>query len=202
MSRQRIPRRGSVGAYYGLRDFYYGAWHDYYGQRVCICDSSDASKSALHVLGYDFGVPIERPLDSSLVARRDSTLPRTHVTHDKAHDARWRSDMFGSTVLRFYAILDERFAFHGYLLKVHIHYYLEDGTIEIVQPKVPNDGRDPPTGLIGLFILHFIELHIAVLRKRECANQGESPGAHIRGTQWALPAVPYTLVTFHILARC
>lgn len=59
------------------------------------------------------------------------------------------SKVEGNPILRFFLVWDDRATLYGSLTTFAMHYYMYDKTIEIVEDKVPNAGKDPFPKLLG-----------------------------------------------------
>ncbi|XP_076437974.1 EF-hand domain-containing protein 1-like [Babylonia areolata] len=141
IKRQRLPKNDR-GDNWHWKDLNVGINVSFYGKvfRVISCDkfTSDFLESE----GIIVNPPETAPADPYIENRRRVEALPTYKTKS-AYDAKKQFLELDRRVLRFYAMWDERKHMFGENREFVIQYYLADDTLEVLEVRKPNNGRDP-----------------------------------------------------------
>ena len=165
LKRHRVPKEG--GGFYGVADLNVGVQLSVYGRVFLLTDVDNFTRSFLANLGVEVAEPISVPNDPYTMTREDmkqQILRNQKYFHPRCADddlirnceARLgcsstllepdKLDQFlkyDRKVLRFYLAWDDRKSLYGELRPFVLHYYLADDTMEILEVRRANAGRDP-----------------------------------------------------------
>ncbi|UYV80549.1 EFHC1 [Cordylochernes scorpioides] len=142
LRRQKLPK-DNEGTMWNWRHLNVGVDFTAYGQTYHIydCDPFTRSLVLLPILLTSEGIdvlPGETPPADPHVPIAPSE-PRVV----KPIDRRGQFQLYDQQVLRFWGVWDDREAQYGELRPVILLYYLADDTLEVLDVRQPNDGRDP-----------------------------------------------------------
>merc|ERR1719171_269303 len=165
LKRHRVPKPD--GGFYGVADLNVGTMLDLYGRVFLLTDADNFTVSFMTNLGIDMKDALEVPADPYTMTREDMKQqimrnqkyfhPRT-ADDDLIRNCEARlgcsSTLLGPDkldqflkydrkVLRFYLAWDDRKSLYGELRPFVLHYYLSDDTMEILEVRRANSGRDP-----------------------------------------------------------
>ena len=165
LKRHRVPKEG--GGFYGVADLNVGTQVNMYGRVFLLTDADNFTRNFLSNLGIEVQDSLEVPADPYTMTREDMKMQITRnqkYFHPRCADddlirnceARLgcsstllepdKLDQFlkyDRKVLRFYLAWDDRKSLYGELRPFVMHYYLADDTMEILEVRRANAGRDP-----------------------------------------------------------
>jgi len=165
LKRHRVPK--PEGGFYGVADLNVGTMIDLYGRVFMVTDADNFTRNFLGNLGIDVAGPQEVPSDPYTETREEMKMMiqrNQKYFHPRCADddlirnveARLgcsstllepdKLDQFlkyDRKVLRFYLAWDDRKSLYGELRPFVMHYYLSDDTMEILEVRRANAGRDP-----------------------------------------------------------
>jgi hypothetical protein len=165
LKRHRVPKEG--GGFYGVADLNVGKQINMYGRVFLITDADNFTRNFLSNLGIEVGETQEVPADPYTMTREDMKMQITRnqkYFHPRCADddlirnveARLgcsstllepdKLDQFlkyDRKVLRFYLAWDDRKSLYGELRPFVLHYYLSDDSMEVLEVRRANAGRDP-----------------------------------------------------------
>jgi len=165
LKRHRVPKPD--GGFYGVADLAVGHTVDLYGRVFQLTDADNFTRSFLHNLGIECPEPIAVPSDPYTMTREEMKMQiqrNQKYFHPRCADddlirnvearlgasstvlAPDKLDQFlkyDRKVLRFYLAWDDRRSLYGELRPFVLHYYLADDTMEILEVRRANAGRDP-----------------------------------------------------------
>jgi len=165
LKRHRVPK--PEGGFYGVADLNVGSQIDLYGRVFQLTSADNFTKSFLAGLGIDVGDDIGVPTDPYTMTREDMKMQITRnqkYFHPRCADDDLIRNMearlgcsstllepdkldqflkYDRKVLRFYLAWDDRKSLYGELRPFVMHYYLSDDTMEILEVRRANAGRDP-----------------------------------------------------------
>jgi len=165
LKRHRVPK--SDGGFYGVADLNVGTTIDLYGRVFLLTDADNFTRNFMMNLGINVPEAMEVPADPYTTTREDMKQqimrnqkyfhPRT-ADDDLIRNCEARlgcsSTLLGPDkldqflkydrkVLRFYLAWDDRKSLYGELRPFVLHYYLSDDSMEILEVRRANSGRDP-----------------------------------------------------------
>jgi len=165
LKRHRVPKPD--GGFYGVADINVGTTIELYGRVFQVTDADNFTRNFLANLGIDVGEAQEVPADPYTMTREEMKMQiqrNQKYFHPRCADddlirnveARLgcsstllepdKLDQFlkyDRKVLRFYLAWDDRKSLYGELRPFVLHYYLSDDTMEILEVRRANAGRDP-----------------------------------------------------------
>lgn len=165
LKRHRIPK--STNDFYSLQDLNIGAQPNFYGRVFRLVDCDEFTRNFLDKIGVTVGEPEalpEDPYNKNRDAIRGQITQNQKYFHPRPHDDdlmrymeaklgvastlldREKLDQFlknDRKVLRFYLAWDDREHLYGELRPFVLHYFLADDTIEVLEVRRANSGRDP-----------------------------------------------------------
>lgn len=165
LKRHRVPKKD--GGFFGVGDFNIGAELDLYGRVFLVTDADNFTRTFLSSLGVELGEALPLPPDPYTSTR--SEMKQQIVRNQKYFHPRTADDdlirnmearlgcsstllgpdkldqflKYDRKVLRFYLAWDDRKSLYGELRPFVMHYYLSDDTMEILEVRRANSGRDP-----------------------------------------------------------
>jgi len=165
LKRHRVPKPD--GGFYGVADLNVGTQIDLYGRVFMLTSADNFTVSFLSGLGISVSPEIEVPTDPYTMTREDMKMQITRnqkYFHPRCADDDLIRNMearlgcsstllepdkldqflkYDRKVLRFYLAWDDRKSLYGELRPFVMHYYLSDDTMEILEVRRANAGRDP-----------------------------------------------------------
>ena len=165
LKRHRVPKPD--GGFYGVADLNVGTQIDLYGRVFQVTSADNFTVSFLKGLGIEVGAEMDTPTDPYTMTREDMKMQITRnqkYFHPRCADddlirnveARLgcsstilepdKLDQFlkyDRKVLRFYLAWDDRKSLYGELRPFVMHYYLADDSMEVLEVRRANAGRDP-----------------------------------------------------------
>lgn len=139
IKRQTLPKNDQ-GATWHWTDLNIGMNVVFYGRTFRLVDCDTFTKDFLESEGVSIAQPEEIPSDPYTASRKQ---PLRSYTTPSDFDKLKKFLELDRSVLRFYAMWDDRDAMFGEIRKYLIHYFLVDDSVEIRECHTPNDGRDP-----------------------------------------------------------
>eukprot|EP00658_Telonema_sp_P-2_P067163 TRINITY_DN560_c0_g1_i2.p1 TRINITY_DN560_c0_g1~~TRINITY_DN560_c0_g1_i2.p1 ORF type:complete len:575 (+),score=183.58 TRINITY_DN560_c0_g1_i2:98-1822(+) len=170
LRRHAIPKGG--GEFFSVADFSLGSDVTFYGRTFRVVDCDEFTATFLQQNGFEIGTPEEypyNPFDVHYTATKEREKMTRGASSVKTDELiHWTEAMLGRPtnliqedklsqfleydrkVLRWFA-RDEELnpKLYGMVLHYTIHYYLSDDTIEVVEKRAPNSGRDPWSRLLA-----------------------------------------------------
>jgi len=165
LKRHRIPK--NENEFYGVQDLNIGQEVNFYGRVFRLTDCDTFTRNFLSKIGIEVHDPGNMPHDP-YNATRESLKQQINQNqkyfHPRPHDddlmrymeaklgvassllEKEKLDQFlknDRKVLRFYLAWDDRPSLYGELRPFVLHYFLSDDTIEILEVRRANSGRDP-----------------------------------------------------------
>jgi len=165
LKRHRIPK--SDGTFFNVGDLKIGAELEIYHRVYKVTDCDAFTRSFYETLGMPHEEPLPTPEDPYQMTRnalKQQVLRNQLYFHPKPHEDDLQRNMearlgcsstllepdkldqflkFDRQVLRFYAAWDDRPRLYGELRPFVLNYYLADDTMEILEVRRANSGRDP-----------------------------------------------------------
>jgi len=165
MKRHRVAKPDS--SFYSVADLNVGCQLDLYGRVFMITDADSFTRAFCEKLGVEVPPPLSVPADPYTTSREEM---KSHIVRNQKYyhprpedddlirtmEARLgcsstllnadKLDQFlkyDRKVLRFYMACDDRKSLYGELRPFVLHYYLSDDTMEILEVRRANAGRDP-----------------------------------------------------------
>ena len=130
---------GNSSMIYTLSDFFSGAQLEIYQRIYTIVDCDNYTRRKMEREGIPFGDRLPLPSDT-YVPINNKAPPRTgSASHTELNLGFYE---YGKKVLRFYGSWDDTTALYGDRIKVRLHYFLGDDTIEVLPVHERNTGRD------------------------------------------------------------
>lgn len=132
-------------SYVTVGDFVIGGEFSIYGRVYYISDADKFTREFLQKLNRDSGIVDEIPDDPYITKRKMVEYAETHRNRGVPKPEMLKLRQFLANdghVLRFYAIWDNRDRPFGDLRRFIIHYFLADDTMEVLEVRYSNDGRD------------------------------------------------------------
>ena len=165
LKRHRVPKK--EGGFYGVGDLTVGTQLDLYGRVFLLTDADAFTREFYKTIGVEMSYPIETPHDPYTTTREE--LKQQIVRNQKYFHPRCADDdlirnmearlgcsstllepdkldqflKYDRKVLRFYLAWDDRKSLYGELRPFVMHYYLSDDSMEILEVRRANAGRDP-----------------------------------------------------------
>lgn len=139
IKRQRLPK-SDQGSCWHWTDLNIAMNVVFYGRTFRLVDCDTFTKDFLESEGVTIAQPEEIPADPYTASRKQ---PLRSYTTPSDFDKLKKFLELDRSVLRFYAMWDDRDAMFGEIRKYLIHYFLVDDSVEIRECHTPNDGRDP-----------------------------------------------------------
>jgi len=133
-------------SYVNVSDFHINSEFSLYGRTFFITDADKFTHEFLSKLGQDSASNTTIPEDPYTNNRETVEFAETHRNHGTAKPELLKLRQFLANdghVLRFYALWDNRDRPFGDLRRFVIHYYLSDDSMEVLEVRSNNDGRDP-----------------------------------------------------------
>ena len=130
------------GKYFNPFDFKIGAEIEILGRRILLCDCDLYTREFYEGIQFPQPAAVDVPLDNFEFKAKNKFVPQKDTALSQYMEkslggGRMKSEVQflqnDRKVLRFFAE-----SVHAYI----IHYYLADNTIEILEPTVPNSGKD------------------------------------------------------------
>uniref|UniRef100_A0A7S4B0V8 EF-hand domain-containing protein n=1 Tax=Chrysotila carterae TaxID=13221 RepID=A0A7S4B0V8_CHRCT len=167
LKRHRVPKPDSPSSFYAASDLAVGRELDLYGRVFLITDADAFTRAFYAKVGAPLEEPIPVPHDPYTTSREEM---KEHIVRNQKYfhprpaeddlirtmEARLgasstilggdKLDQFlkyDRRVLRFYMAWDDRKSLYGELRPFVMHYYLADDTMEILEVRRANSGRDP-----------------------------------------------------------
>jgi len=168
LKRHKAPRPASEGGgFFTAVDLNVGVQLDLYGRVFLLTDADAFTRAFLDKLGVQVGDAVGVPNDPYTTSREEM---KSHIVRNQKYfhprpadddlirtmEARLgcsstvldsdKLDQFlkyDRKVLRFYMAWDDRKSLYGELRPFVLHYYLSDDTMEILEVRRANAGRDP-----------------------------------------------------------
>jgi hypothetical protein len=164
VKRHMFPSSTSADGYLTLDDVDIGRKFALYGRTFYVVDCDSSTRSFLEAQGREVPSPQEMPWDSHETKRKlhaqmetgaDPTIKRNVL---KSPMKKFMEASLGNTVnnaglksflesdrkvLRFTAAFDDRASMFGDVRFYTIHYFVADGTLEVLEQHQANNGRDP-----------------------------------------------------------
>jgi hypothetical protein len=130
--------------FYSITDVRAGAKLIIYQREYTVMDCDGSTKRLLREYGSPFGEPLATPATVYDPRVNASVALVARTAQVKARTTKKSTGFFeyDRKVLRFYGIWDSRARLFGDQLKVRLHYYLADNTMEVLPSPGPSDGRD------------------------------------------------------------
>jgi len=165
LKRHRVPKPD--GGFYSVADLNVNNTIDLYGRVFLITDADNFTRTFLMKLGIDVPTSVEVPRDPYTETRsemKQQILRNQKYFHPRTADDDLIRNMearlgcsstllgpdkldqflkYDRKVLRFYLAWDDRKSLYGELRPFVMHYYLSDDTMEILEVRRANSGRDP-----------------------------------------------------------
>lgn len=165
LKRHRVAK--PEGGFYSATDLNVGAQLDLYGRVFLLTDADAFTRAFLEKLGMNVAPAVDVPHDPYTTSREEM---KAHIVRNQKYfhprpaeddlirtmEARLgcsstileadKLDQFlkyDRKVLRFYMAWDDRKSLYGELRPFVLHYYLSDDTMEILEVRRANAGRDP-----------------------------------------------------------
>jgi len=165
LKRHRVAKPN--GGFFGATDLNVGVQLDLYGRVFMLTDADNFTRAFLSKLGIEVPTGIDVPADPYTTSREEM---KSHIVRNQKYfhprpaeddlirtmEARLgcaaslleadKLDQFlkyDRKVLRFYMAWDDRKSLYGELRPFVLHYYLSDDTMEILEVRRANAGRDP-----------------------------------------------------------
>eukprot|EP00771_Trimastix_marina_P004097 gnl/Trimastix_PCT/832.p1 GENE.gnl/Trimastix_PCT/832~~gnl/Trimastix_PCT/832.p1 ORF type:complete len:756 (+),score=274.35 gnl/Trimastix_PCT/832:84-2351(+) len=144
LRRHRVPvEGGDPGQSMTLEDLAVGADVTIYGRTFHIYDCNGSTRRYLAEEHGREMAPAE-PIPSDPHDTHRARIEFKAMTHPRSVDTKLRQFLkYDRNVLRFFCIWDDRQRMFGERLRYVLHYYLSDDTMEVVEVKHGNSGRDP-----------------------------------------------------------
>jgi len=165
LKRHRVPK--AEGGFYAVADLNVGNTIDLYGRVFLITDVDNFTRTFLKNIGVNVPDAIATPPDPYTSTR--SEMKQQIVRNQKYFHPRTADDdlirnmearlgcsstllgpdkldqflKYDRKVLRFYLAWDDRNSLYGELRPFVMHYYLADDSMEILEVRRANSGRDP-----------------------------------------------------------
>jgi len=139
IKRQRLPKNDQ-GATWHWTDLNLAMNVVFYGRTFRLVDCDDFTKDFLESEGKSLNQTESVPNDPYTESRKQ---PLRSYTTPSDFDKLKKFLELDRSVLRFYAMWDDKDAMFGEIRKYLIHYFLVDDSVEIRECHQPNDGRDP-----------------------------------------------------------
>jgi len=167
LKRHRVLKDDATGAYYTAADLTVGKELDLYGRVFMLTDADAFTRAFYEKLGAALTEPLNMPPDPYTTSRESM---KSHIVRNQKYfhprpadddlirtmEARLgcsstiltadKLDQFlkyDRKVLRFYMAWDDRKSLYGELRPFVLHYFLCDDTMEILEVRRANAGRDP-----------------------------------------------------------
>jgi hypothetical protein len=159
IKRHRIPKFNNE--FVNLNDLYIGAELSIYGRVFRLVDCDDFTRAFFSNNGVDLGNPENYPLDPftkkhTVEATRHNKLMHPHKEFMEASLGKQMGVEIQATqkflkndgkVLRFYCVWADN-KMYGEIRPYIVHYFLADDTVEVLEVRQPNSGRDPFSSLL------------------------------------------------------
>jgi hypothetical protein len=159
IKRHRVPK--SNNEFVNLNDLYIGAELSIYGRIFRLTDCDDFTRAFFANNGIDLGSPEDYPLDP--FTKKHTVEPTSHNKlmhpHKEFMEASLGKQMGveiqatqkflknDGKVLRFYCVWSDN-KMYGEQRPYILHYFLADDTVEVLEVRQPNSGRDPFSSLL------------------------------------------------------
>jgi hypothetical protein len=130
---------GGLREIYTVQDVRAGAQLNIYNRIYTIIDCDESCKRLLEENGTPFGEPLPFPATYKDINRLRASPSRGRRTKSNKQLGFFEYDR---KVLRFYGVWDSRANLFGDELRVRLHYYLADNTMEVLPVNTRNNGRD------------------------------------------------------------
>lgn len=154
IKRHRIPKANNE--FLNLNDLYIGGELSIYGRIFRLTDCDDFTRAFFANNGCDLGPPENVPLDPftkkhTVEPTRHNKMMHTHKEFMEASLGKQMGVSIEATqkflkndgkVLRFYCVWSDN-KMYGEQSPYILHYFLADDTVEVVEVRQPNSGRDP-----------------------------------------------------------
>jgi len=143
LKRQKVTKGDEKGRYFSPFDFKIGAEIEMFGRRILLCDCDLYTREFYEGIQYPQPAAIQVPSDAFESKAKNKYVPQKDTALSEYMEKSLGGGKVKSEVqflqndrkvLRYFA----ESAHHSYI----IHYYLADFTVEIIQPTVPNSGKD------------------------------------------------------------
>ena len=165
LKRHRVPKE--EGGFYGVHDLTVGKTLAVYGRVFLLTDCDNFTRTFLHNLGIEVPESLDMPTDPYTSTREDmkqQIMRNQKYFHPRCADDDLIRNMearlgcsstllepdkldqflkYDRKVLRFYLAWDDRKSLYGELRPFVLHYYLSDDTMEVLEVRRANAGRDP-----------------------------------------------------------
>jgi len=165
LKRHRVPKPD--GGFYGVNDLKVGMQIDLYSRVLQVTDADGFTRAFMEKIGNTMGEKLPTPEDPYTRTRdemKQEIVRNQKYFHPRMHDddlirnmearlgcsstvlAPDKLDQFlkyDRKVLRFYLAWDDRRSLYGELRPFVLHYYLADDTMEVLEVRRANAGRDP-----------------------------------------------------------
>lgn len=143
INRHRIPRPPPYDdTFYTIEDFNVQKELTFYGKKFKITNCDSFTVNFLTKIGVRVADPIEAPSDPYKGLRDLQDGAQNPLRPYERVDTLKQFLDHDRQVLRFTCIWDDRDTKFGELRRFRLHYYLADDTIEIIEIRAPNSGRD------------------------------------------------------------
>merc|ERR1719409_1463372 len=165
LKRHRVPKPD--GGFYGVNDLKVGMQIDLYSRVLQVTDADGFTRAFMEKIGNPMGESMTAPADPYTSTR--SEMKQQIVRNQKYFHPRTADDdlirnmearlgcsstllgpdkldqflKYDRKVLRFYLAWDDRRSLYGELRPFVLHYYLADDTMEVLEVRRANAGRDP-----------------------------------------------------------
>jgi len=165
LKRHRVPKPD--GGFYGVTDLKVGMEIDLYSRVLMVTDADGFTRAFMDKIGAPLSEALPTPADPYTNTREE--LKQQIVRNQKYFHPRCADDdlirnmearlgcsstllepdkldqflKYDRKVLRFYLAWDDRRSLYGELRPFVLHYYLADDTMEILEVRRANAGRDP-----------------------------------------------------------
>ena len=139
IKRQRLPK-DEMGQIWHWKDLNLGIDVSLYGTSFHVYDCDEYTRNFMESEGMDLNPPEGCPSDPYTQRRR---APQYTFQTPAAFDKLKQFLEMDRKVLRFYCVWDDRENMFGEMRKFVLHYYMVDDSIEVLDLRQTNDGRDP-----------------------------------------------------------